>query len=124
MAIRLGAGIEAWELYNAMGTYGIAVVAPRSDTVGPAGGWLLGGGHSGVSSLWGLGCDQILGLQIVTAEGRLVEAAPGVNEDLFYALTGGGGSRSLLSLQALTSDVQRLTPLSNRYLWHCHKRCP
>jgi FAD/FMN-containing dehydrogenase len=56
-----------------------------------AGGWVQGGGHSPFSTLFGLGVDNVVEFKVVTADGRLVVANDVVNQDLFFALRGGGG---------------------------------
>ncbi|RYP40862.1 hypothetical protein DL767_001343 [Monosporascus sp. MG133] len=61
-------------------------------TVGAYGGWFTGGGHSALASKYGLGADQVLSINVVTADGRFVTADMNQNTDLFYALRGGGGS--------------------------------
>ncbi len=90
MAVRYGAGLESWELFNHMAKHNITVVSPGGSTVGALGGWLGYGGHSTITSFYGLGSDQALSLEVVTADGRLVTADPFTNKDLFYALRGGG----------------------------------
>jgi FAD/FMN-containing dehydrogenase len=73
----------------------MALVAPAGDsTIGVYGGFMQGGGHSVMASYYGLGADQVLSLQVVTADGRFVTADPETNEDLFYALRGGGPGKS------------------------------
>ena len=89
MAVRVGAGLEAWEMFNHMGAQNISVTAPCC-TVGMAGGWVGSGGHSTVASTFGLGSDQVLSAQVVTADGKLVTADPSTNKDLFWAIRGGG----------------------------------
>lgn len=42
-------------------------------------------------SLYGMAADQLLALEVVTADGRFVTATPDNNGDLFWALAGGGG---------------------------------
>jgi hypothetical protein len=44
-----------------------------------------------MSSLYGMGADQVLSMEAVTADGRFVTASPSKNVDLFWALRGGGG---------------------------------
>ena len=60
-------------------------------TVGIAGGYSQGGGHSLLSSIYGLGADQILEWEVVTAQGQHLIATPNSNADLYWALSGGGG---------------------------------
>ncbi len=92
-AVRYGAGVEAWEMYNFMAANNITLVAPGGTTVGGAGGWLSGGGHSSITSAYGLGADQALSIEVVTADGRVLTADPETNTDLFWALRGGGGGK-------------------------------
>ena len=93
MAARFGSGVESWELFNHMAENDMAMVAPGGATVGANGGWFGSGGHGTLTSLYGLGSDQALSLNVVTADGRLVEANVNHNRDLFYALRGGGARK-------------------------------
>lgn len=53
-------------------------------------GFTLGGGHSALSTSYGLGADQVLEFELVTAAGRVVRASAFENSDLYWALSGGG----------------------------------
>jgi FAD/FMN-containing dehydrogenase len=53
-------------------------------TVGVAGGFVAGGGHSPLSSLYGMAADQVLAIELVTPDGRFVTASEEVNSDLFW----------------------------------------
>jgi FAD/FMN-containing dehydrogenase len=109
MAIQIAAGTESWELANRMTEYNITIIAPSSNTVGAAGGWLNGGGHCFITSLYGLGSDQVLSINVVTADGRLITADPFTNTDLFFALRGGAGS----TFGIVTSVVMKAYPFIN-----------
>ena len=74
----------------------MTLVVPGRYTVGAYGGWTAGGGHSMLSSSLGLGSDQVLSLNVVTADGRFITANTTANRDLFYAMRGGGGGKVLL----------------------------
>ncbi len=63
-----------------------------NQSVGLYGGYSQGGGHSMLSSIHGMGADQILSIQVVTADGQFITASPTANTDLFWAMRGGGGS--------------------------------
>ncbi|KAI1633705.1 hypothetical protein F4809DRAFT_666588 [Biscogniauxia mediterranea] len=91
-AARVASGIESWEMFEKMETYNATFVVAGGYTVGAYGGWIAGGGHSALASVYGLGSDQVLSLQVVTADGGFLTADPNQNTDLFYALRGGGGS--------------------------------
>lgn len=91
MAVHLGSGVESWEEHNFMADHNISFVSPGCGTVGGVGGWMSAGGHTTITSTYGLGADQVLSLGVVTASGRFVTADPSTNTDLFYAIRGGGG---------------------------------
>ena len=57
-----------------------------------ASGLALGGGFGWLTRLHGLSCDNVEGFTLVTADGSLVRANARENEDLFWALRGGGGN--------------------------------
>jgi FAD/FMN-containing dehydrogenase len=56
------------------------------------GGLTLGGGIGWLHRKWGLSCDALRAVEIVTADGELVRASASTNPDLFWALRGGGGN--------------------------------
>lgn len=66
------------------------VVGGGTPSVGCLGGWMQGGGHSPLTHDYGLGADQVLQAKIVLADGSLVTASPSQNQDLFFAIRGGG----------------------------------
>jgi hypothetical protein len=65
-------------------------VSGECSTVGLAGGYTRGGGHSALMSKYGLGADQVLEWEVVTADGKLCVANRKRNNDLYWALSGGG----------------------------------
>ncbi|KAF7525631.1 hypothetical protein G7054_g11009 [Neopestalotiopsis clavispora] len=91
-AARVATGLEAWQMYEHMSENNVTIVVPGSYTIAPYGGWMAAGGHNPLTSYYGLGADQVLSLQVVTADGNFVTASPEENQDLFYALRGGGAS--------------------------------
>ncbi|KAL1845367.1 hypothetical protein VTK73DRAFT_619 [Phialemonium thermophilum] len=91
-AFKLGSGVQAYEIYEAANQYGVTVVGGEGQTVGVTGGYVLGGGHSPLSSLYGMAADQVLSMEVVTADGRFLTTSPTSYPDLFWALCGGGGS--------------------------------
>src|SRR5215467_2497371 len=57
-----------------------------------AAGLVLGGGTGWLTRRFGLSCDNVEGLGLVTADGSLVRCNARENPDLFWALRGGGGN--------------------------------
>lgn len=92
-AARLAAGLQSSEISNYGRINNATIVAAGGGTVGAVGGFFQGGGHSIYTSYFGLGADQVLSIEVVTADGRLVTADPNNNTDLFWALRGGGGGK-------------------------------
>ncbi|KAK1460253.1 FAD binding domain-containing protein [Colletotrichum melonis] len=89
-AIKMGAGVLGYELTEAGKTAGLVVVGGECPTVGPAGGYIQGGGHSALTTNFGMAADQALEYEVVTADGKIVTASRMENADLFWALSGGG----------------------------------
>ncbi|KAK0656943.1 isoamyl alcohol oxidase-like protein [Cercophora newfieldiana] len=91
-AFKVGAGVVTEEVYAAAEKNGVVAVGGECRTVGIAGGFVAGGGHSPMSTLVGMGADQVLSMDVVLPNGRFVTATEDSNADLFWALRGGGGS--------------------------------
>ncbi|KAH9894563.1 FAD binding domain-containing protein [Xylariomycetidae sp. FL2044] len=89
-AIRMGAGVQGFEASSFAAQSGLVVVGGWCPTVGMAGGYIQGGGHSPLGSQFGMAADQTLAFEVLTADGRLVMASPLGNSDLYWALSGGG----------------------------------
>jgi FAD/FMN-containing dehydrogenase len=85
------AGVTAAEYTAAAGEHGLATGFGDAGPVGIAG-LTLGGGIGWLLRKHGLTIDSLLGAELVTADGELVEADADTNPDLFWALRGGGGN--------------------------------
>ncbi|KAL4787306.1 hypothetical protein BJX76DRAFT_345599 [Aspergillus varians] len=90
-AITFGAGQQFAGIYKFAHEHNYRVVGGSSSTVGAAGGWITGGGHSLLSNELGLGVDNVLQLKAVLPNGTYVTANRCQNQDIFFALRGGGG---------------------------------
>ncbi|KIM28702.1 hypothetical protein M408DRAFT_131454 [Serendipita vermifera MAFF 305830] len=89
-AVHVAAGEHWYYVNKAASEHGVVVVSGASYSVGAAGGWILGGGHSSLSPQYGLGVDNVLQFEIVTPDGKLRTVNQFQNKDLFWALRGGG----------------------------------
>ncbi len=88
--VTVGAGAQLIDVYSALAARGLTIPAGSCPSVGIAG-HALGGGMGLAGRQFGLTTDNILSVQIVTADGRLRTASGTSNPDLYWALRGGGG---------------------------------
>ncbi|KIJ60446.1 hypothetical protein HYDPIDRAFT_117153 [Hydnomerulius pinastri MD-312] len=93
-AVTLGAGVQWYEAYDAVNLHGRMMVggASAGGSVGAAGGWLAGGGHSALAPSYGLGVDNAVEITVVLSTGEYLTVNNHQHSDLFWALRGGGGS--------------------------------
>jgi len=88
--VNIGGG-ETWnDVIEAVGE-DYHIVTGGARTVSAVGGWLQGGGLSFSSRQYGIGVDQVVHFRLVLANGTAVDVNACTNEDLFWALRGGGG---------------------------------
>jgi len=86
----IGAGASLIDVYSSLAAQGVSIPAGSCPTVGIAG-LALGGGIGVLGRMFGLTCDHITRLELVTAAGDIVQASPATNPDLYWACRGGGG---------------------------------
>ena len=110
----VGAGTRLVDLYDAVAARGQGVPAGSCPTVGVTG-LALGGGVGVLSRAWGLTCDDLVGAQIVTADGQVRECDVTREKDLFWALRGGGGG-SFGVVTSLTLRTHLATDLALGFL--------
>src|SRR5271157_5646929 len=101
------AGGCVWgDVDHATHPFGLAAASGIISTTG-VGGLTLGGGIGHLSRKCGLTIDNLLSVDVVLADGRFVTANDTQNQDLFWAVRGGGGNFGVV-----TSFTFRLHPVS------------
>jgi FAD/FMN-containing dehydrogenase len=93
---RVQAGVLWGELDHETQAFGLATTGGIVTHTGVAG-LTLGGGIGWLQRKLGLTIDQLLGVDLVTAEGELVRASESENADLFWGVRGGGGNFGIVT---------------------------
>ncbi|MGB6275153.1 MAG: FAD-dependent oxidoreductase, partial [Rhodococcus sp. (in: high G+C Gram-positive bacteria)] len=78
---RLGGGARLADVVDAAGAHGLAAATGTYSDVGYTG-WAIGGGYGPLSGIVGLGADNIVEAQLVTADGSIVTASQQQDADL------------------------------------------
>jgi FAD/FMN-containing dehydrogenase len=104
---RVLGGSLAGDVDHATGAFGLAAPFGVIASTG-VGGLTLGGGIGNLTRKLGLSIDNLLGLDVVLADGSFVHASEDENEDLFWALRGGGGNFGVV-----TAFTFRLSPVQS-----------
>jgi FAD/FMN-containing dehydrogenase len=86
-----GGGTTWGELDGATQEHGLAVTGGFISRTGVAG-LTLGGGIGWLVRPFGLSCDNVVGVRVVTADSQVLRASESENPDLFWAIRGGGGN--------------------------------
>lgn len=89
--VSIGGGAHWGDVAGTLAAHGLAISSGDTASVG-VGGLTLGGGIGWMVRAWGLAADQLVGAQVVTARGDVVEASASSHPDLLWALRGGGGN--------------------------------
>ena len=90
-AARISGGARASDVLAVTDPRGLAVVTGSCSSVGMTG-LTLGGGYGSLTGCFGLALDNLLGAEVVLADGRIVTASLNNEQELFWALRGGGGN--------------------------------
>ncbi|KAF7350009.1 FAD-binding domain-containing protein [Mycena venus] len=116
-AVRIAGGTQGWQVYNFMADNNITVVAPGESTIAVLGGFTAVGGHGSLTSYYGMGSDQALQLQVVTADGKFLQVDADNSADLFFAMRGGGGSTYGIVTSAVIKAFPPLTLQTAQFMW-------
>ena len=103
---RAQGGVLWSELNREAHAHGLAVTGGAISSTGIAG-YTLGGGLGWLMAKHGLGADNLIGVELVTADGEVLNVADDTHPDLMWALRGGGGNFGVAA-----SLVYRLHPVS------------
>jgi FAD/FMN-containing dehydrogenase len=94
--VRIGGGATWGEVVAALAPHGLAISSGDTKSVG-VGGLTLTGGIGWKVRKYGLALDNLVGAELVTADGAVVRASAEENPELFWALRGGGGNFGIVT---------------------------
>ncbi|MGW6983475.1 FAD-binding oxidoreductase [Streptomyces sp. NPDC054932] len=120
-AAHIEGGATMSHLDRACEPYGLATTGGRASTTG-VGGYVLGGGSGWLDRKFGLAVDNLLGVDLVTADGELVHATTEEHPELFWGLHGGGGNFGVAT--SLTLRLYELPAMSIAFLLYLPERGP
>jgi FAD binding domain-containing protein/berberine-like enzyme len=91
-----GSGLTAGEYTRAVGEHGLATGFGDTGSVG-LGGITLSGGIGYLTRKYGMTVDNVLGAELVTAAGEVLDVSADSHPDLFWAIRGGGGNFGIVT---------------------------
>lgn len=94
--VRIGGGATWGAVAAALRPHGLGITAGDTSGVG-VGGLTLGGGIGWMVRRYGLAIDSLIGAQVVTAGGEILEVSAEAHADLFWALRGGGPGSGVIT---------------------------
>ncbi|MFC9587673.1 FAD-binding oxidoreductase [Streptomyces yangpuensis] len=120
-AVRVEGGATMSHLDRACAPYGLATTGGRASTTG-VGGFVLGGGSGWLDRKCGLAVDNLLGVELVTADGSVVETTSEERPELFWALHGGGGNFGVAT--AITLRLHELPAMAIAFVLYLPENGP
>jgi FAD/FMN-containing dehydrogenase len=104
----VGGGASNKDVAAAVDAHGLVAALGNCGAVGMAG-LTLGGGYGPLIGLWGLAADNLLGAEMVLADGRHVMTGPDDESELFWAIRGGGGNFGVVtSLRIQLHEIRHM----------------
>lgn len=94
--VRIGSGAVWGDVAKALQGYDLGISSGDTKSVG-VGGLTLGGGIGWMVRNHGLSIDHLVGAEIVTADGNILQLSETENQDLFWAIRGGGGNFGIVT---------------------------
>jgi FAD/FMN-containing dehydrogenase len=113
--IRAGGGVLWSELNGAAAEHGLATTGGAISTTGIAG-LTLGGGLGWLMAKYGLAADNLVSVELVTADGEILDVTADSHPDLFWALKGGGGNFGVAA--SLTYRAHELSMVTGGLIAH------
>ncbi|MDF2607291.1 MAG: FAD-binding protein [Bacillales bacterium] len=105
---QIGSGFRLLPLYEALWNQKVTIPSGTCSTVGISG-ITLGGGYGLLSRLFGITSDSLLEVEVVTAQGKIIQANENQHSNLFWACRGGGNG----NFGVITSFTFRVHPVDN-----------
>lgn len=94
--VQIGTGATWEKTANALAKHGLIISSGDTRSVG-VGGLTLGGGIGWMVRKYGLTIDSLIGAEVVTADGQILQANADEHADLFWAIRGGGGNFGIVT---------------------------
>jgi FAD/FMN-containing dehydrogenase len=118
--VTAGGGVTWGEMVAATAPHQLATPGGFNPDVG-IGGLTLGGGYGALTRLHGLACDNLIGVELVNAQGEHVTVADNHDPDLFWALRGAGANFGVAV--SLRYRLHHIPPLYAGHVVHPLHRC-
>jgi hypothetical protein len=119
--VRAEAGVTWGEFDRETQAFGLATTGGLVSSTGIAG-FTLGGGIGWLTRKYGLACDNLRSVDMVTAEGRFLTASATDHADLFWGVRGGGGNFGIVT--AFEYDLHPLSTVLGGWILYPIEQAP